>query len=273
MKEKLTEKITNFGLLFTAYASIPFNVVTFFALSESEYQFVRWMPFLLAVSVITLAVFRNNIRLKIKVRFYSLLVFLAAIFCLLLGLLDTASLWFVIVIIFTLFTGKKNEAFYLFLFAFLSILITGILMITKNPYIPFDYGFEDCQIACVAIRIIDFLILGFLIYYIIKIFLNTIDSYIDEISQKATILRKLNLSLQKELFEKKNNKILKEKLTVKNKELAINTLKLLRQSEFDNHLIDSLNGILKVSETNSKKKIRTLIQNVKNNSNIWQFLK
>jgi DNA-binding CsgD family transcriptional regulator/large-conductance mechanosensitive channel len=175
------------------------------------------------------------------------------------------------VIIYTLFSGKNNEALYLFVLSFVSVLITGILMITRNPYVPFDYGFEDCQFACVAIRIIDFLIIGFLIYYIIKLFMNTMNSYVDELSNKATILEQLNTALQHKVAEKNKNKELKSNLELKNKKLAINTLHLLKQTEFDVNLVKELKEIARTSKGTNKEKLLRLIQNTKINANavIW----
>jgi DNA-binding CsgD family transcriptional regulator len=144
-------------------------------------------------------------------------------------------------------------------------------MITKNPYIPFDYGFEDCQYACVAIRIIDFLIIGFLVYYIIKIFINTINSYINELSNKSEILKKLNTALQQQVDVTNKNIELTNSLEEKNKRLAINTLKLVKKNEFENSIVSKLLEISKISDPESKKKIRRLSNSIENNTNslIW----
>jgi len=165
MKERLTNKITNFGIVFIAFTALPFNFITFFALENSDFQIIRFITPILGLGIIVLALLRKNFSLNFKIVFFNTLLLLAAFFCLLLGLIDTASLWFVLVIIYTLFTKSRKDAFLLFVVAFISISAIGFLMVTKNPYIPFNYGFEDCQFACVAIRILDFLIIGFLIYY------------------------------------------------------------------------------------------------------------
>ncbi len=272
MKEKLTNRITDFGIVFIAFMALPYNIITFFALTHSEYEIVRYIPAFLGVGIVLLAVFRKRFLLVFKVRFFLLLLLLAAFFSLALGLLDTGSLWFVLIIIYTLFTGKKNHAFYLFITAFIATLITGIFMITKNPYFPFDYGFEDCQWACVAIKIIDFLIIGFLIYYIVRVFIKTIDSYIGELSEKATILEKLNRALQSEVTEKNKNKELTSDLELKNKELTISTLHLVNHTAFENSIIPKLEALLKkCDKVEVRKTLTRLIRDLKRNSNasIW----
>jgi DNA-binding CsgD family transcriptional regulator/large-conductance mechanosensitive channel len=267
MKEKLTNKITDFGIVFIAITALPFNIVTYFALENSVYFIVRFITPFLGLSIVLLALFRKKISLKIKVSYLLSILLFAGFFCLLLGLLDTASLWFVLAIIYTLFTGKRRNAFILFALSFLSVLATGALIVTKNPYIPFDYGFQDCQYACITIRILDFLIIGFLIYYIVITFLNTINSYIDELSEKSTVLEKLNIALKREVKMQNKNAELKNTLELKNKQLAINTLRLLKKTEFENSILPHLKSIADNSSEKNKKKIKQLVQSIKINSN------
>ena len=271
MKDIIANKITDFGLVFIAITAIPFNIITFYALEQSEFQIVRFIPPFLGLSIILLAFFKKSISLAFKVQFFITILLLAGFFSLLLGLLDTASLWFVLVIIYTLFTGERKTAFYLFVFSFISVLTIGILMVTSNPYIPFDYGFEDCQFACVAIRIIDFLIIGFLIFYIIKIFLDTINSYLDDLSEKTKILEELNTTLQQKIAFKNKTIALENELEIKNKKLAIRTLQLVRKTEFEVNFTKKLKGIAKDINLKNRAKLKRLIQtiSVNNKSIIW----
>jgi len=266
MKEKLTNKITDFGILFIAYTAIPFNIITYYALEDSEYLIVRFITPALGIGIVLLAFFRKKTLLKIKVIYFLFLLLVAGFFSLLLGLLDTGSLWFVLAIVYTLFTGKRKDAFYLFIVALVSVIGVGILLVTKNPYIPFDYGFEDCQYACVAVRILDFLIIGFLVYYIVITFLNTINSYIDELSEKSTVLEKLNIALKREVKMQNKNTELKDTLEIKNKQLAINTLRLIKKTEFENSILPRLKAIADESDDKNKKKIKQLVQSIKINS-------
>jgi len=272
MKEKLTHKITDFGIVFIAAMAVPFNFVTYFALRQSEYEIVRYITPVLGLGIILLGLFRKRLPLQFKVQSFLVLLFVAAFFSLSLGLLDTASLWFVLLIIYTLFTGSKKHALYIFIIAFLVILVTGYFMVTRNPYYPFDYGFEDCQWACVAIRVIDFLIIGFLIYHIINVFIKTIDSYIDELSGKASLLEKLNIALKSEIDEKDKNRALQDNLEMKNKELTITTLQLVNHAAFENSIVPALKKLSEKCENkNVKKEIKRLVQDLKRNQNssIW----
>jgi len=84
----------------------------------------------------------------------------------------------------------------------LVVLVVGILMITKISFIPLQYKFESCQFACVAVRILHFLLVGSLIYYILSKFFSTIQENLKELEKKSNDLESTNLALEKEIIEK-----------------------------------------------------------------------
>jgi signal transduction histidine kinase len=202
MNDELSNKIANTSLLFIAFMVLPFNAIIYIALDESVYLWPRFVPPILGIAAIILALFKNKIDFKLKIWSFIILLFLSGWFNLLLGLLDTASLWFVLAIVYSLFALKRGESLGLFVLSFISILSVGILMITKNTFIPLDYHFENCQYTCVIVRILHFLLIGFLIYYILVNFYSRIESDMNELKGKASDLESLNCALKKEIFEK-----------------------------------------------------------------------
>ncbi|MFO7790433.1 MAG: helix-turn-helix transcriptional regulator [Bacteroidales bacterium] len=239
----ITDKIINYGLGFIAVISLPLNVIIYFAISNSQCIVIKILPFLLALLTILLYFYRNKISLRVKTRIFSLLLFSAGLYTLTLGLLDMAALWFILSIIFALFDTQKNIAFAMFIVALLFTITTGLFMISKNPYFPLDYGFENCQFACVSIRIINFLIIGFLIFKILRIFFKTIELYISEIVEKNLVLEKLKEAEKQKSEQKLKNLVFKKniekqelELYYKRKELANAFSKLMKF----NNLLESI---------------------------------
>ncbi len=204
MKDELINKIANTSILFIALMVLPFNAIIYVALDESVYLWPRFVPPLLGLAAIILAFLKNRVKFKPKIWIFIVLLFLSGWFNLALGLLDTASLWFVLAIVYSLFTLKKRETLGLFIISFISILIVGILMITRSTFIPLDYHFENCQYTCVIVRILHFLLIGFLIYYILTKFYSRLQSNMDELKTKADDLEFLNAALKHEISEKKD---------------------------------------------------------------------
>lgn len=199
----LANKIINTSILFIAFMVLPLNAIIYIALDESVFLWPRFAPPILGMVAIILAFFRNKINFRLKIWSFIILLFLTGCFNLLLGLIDMASLWFVLAIIYSLFSLKKREPLVVFIFSFFAILIVGILMITRSTFIPLDYHFESCQYTCVIVRILHFLLIGFLIYYILVNFFSMIQSNMHELQTKASELEMINLSLNKEMAEKK----------------------------------------------------------------------
>ncbi|MFZ4438928.1 MAG: sensor histidine kinase [Syntrophales bacterium] len=114
-----------------------------------------------------------------------------------------ASLWFALAIVYALFISEKKEALILFAMSFLAVLIAGILMMTKISFIPLNYQFESCQFACVSVRILDFLMIGSLIYYILDNFYREIRKNLDDLRKRSNDLESVNRALEREGLEKK----------------------------------------------------------------------
>lgn len=192
----LINRITNNSIIFIAVLAVPINIITYFALLESQYQFPRVIPVILGLIPVIAGFARDKIPLRPKLWGFIALLFATGCYNLLLGLLDMASLWFVLAIIYTLFISKKNEALIVFATSFIVVLITGILMMSKNPHIPLDYNFEACEYACVLVRIVHFLMIGSLVYYILGKFYR-------EIRKSLGDLELANQALERESFEKR----------------------------------------------------------------------
>ncbi|MHC1738027.1 MAG: sensor histidine kinase [Ignavibacteriaceae bacterium] len=118
-------------------------------------------------------------------------------------MIDIASLWFILAIIYSLFISKKNEALFVFISSFLIVLSAGILMITRISFIPLNYKFEICQFACVAVRILHFILMASLIYYILNVFFSTIQNNVKDLELKSGDLTNLNIALKNEMIERK----------------------------------------------------------------------
>lgn len=241
-KKDIANKIITYGISYITLFAIPLNSITYFAIQQSESIIIRIIPTFFTLAVLGLFFFKNKISIGLKYHIFIVLLFGVGIYTLLLGLLDMASLWLILSIIFAFFDKTKNLPLYIFSSAFVLIAITGILMIFKNPNIPIDYGFENCQFACVSIRIINFLIIGFLIFKILKMFFSTIDLYINEIIDKNIVLEELKISEKNEAEQKFKNQILKNdiekqelELKYKHKELTNAFSKII---QFNNMLDD-----------------------------------
>jgi signal transduction histidine kinase len=202
-QHSLIDRITNNSIVFIALLSIPLNIIIFFALRESEYQFPRYIPPFLGLLSIIAAFLRKKIPLNPKLWGFITILFFTGCYNLLLGLIDMASLWFVLAIVYALFISEKKEALVLFGISFLVVFIAGILMMTKISFIPLNYKFESCQFACIAVRILHFLMIGSLIYYILSTFYREIRKYLEDLRKQTDHLAQVNEALEQESQEKK----------------------------------------------------------------------
>lgn len=218
-QRNITNTIINYGLAFISVVSLPLNIIVIFAIRNDQYSVIKFIPSILSGLVILLYFYRKRIQLLTKTRIFSSLLFFTGLYTLLLGLLDMAALWFILSIIFALFDKLKSISFGIFVSALFFVIATGLLMIFNNPYIPIDYGFENCHFACVSIRIINFLIIGFLIFKILKTFFSTIELYIKEILEKNIVLEQLKAIEKKEAELKLSNEKLKNNLENQEREV------------------------------------------------------
>lgn len=200
----LIDRITNSSIVFIAVMGIPINIITYFALRESQHQFPRYIPALLGLVTVIAAFLREKIPLKQKLWGFIAILFITGCYNLLLGLIDMASLWFVLAIIYALFISEKKEALVLFATSLSAVLVAGILMMTKISFIPLEYKFETCQFACVSVRILHFLMIGSLIYYILDKFYREIRKNLDDLRKQSNDLESVNRVLERESFERKS---------------------------------------------------------------------
>ena len=125
MKDELINKIADKSILFIVLMVLPFNAIIYVALDESIYQWPRFVPPIMGLAAIILAFFKKKMNFKLKIWVFIVLLFLSGCFNLLLGLLDMASLWFVLAIVYSLFALKRRETLGLFIISFISILIVS----------------------------------------------------------------------------------------------------------------------------------------------------
>lgn len=203
MEDRLINKITNRTIVFIALAAIPINAVVFFALQSSEFVFPRIFPVFMGVVAILLAFFRNRIKYLYKIRILTGIFFLIGLYNLSIRLLDIASLWFILFIVYTLFASKRKMALHAFWISSTAILLAGIGMMTEFLPIPINYNFNNCQFACVAVRLLHFLLIGYVIYYILNEFFSTILKNMRELKEKSEEQEQLNRKLQKEIKTRK----------------------------------------------------------------------
>lgn len=243
-KKGVTETVTDYGINFIAVMSIPLSIISFFAIVFSTDCSMCWqisaIPFILSLCAIVFCFLKKRIAIFFRVRIFVAMLFCVGLYTLLLSLLDMASLWFVLATVFAFFDKKTNYAFWVFICSLFFTGLTGFLMMFGNANIPMDYGFENCQFACVSIRIINFLIIGFLVFKILKTFFSTIDLYIKELTDKNKLLTKLKTLQEKESVQQLQNMKLQNdydkrerEITYKRRELKDAFLKIIG---FDNAL-------------------------------------
>jgi len=203
MKKELINNITGNTILFLAVMSVPLNIIVYIALKQSEYVWPRFVLPFFSLIIILFALLKNKIPFNTKIWTLTGIFFLGAVFTLLLGLLDMASLWFVLTMIYMLFITQKKQVLYVFLAALLLMILTGYLLIFGNSFIPLKYSFDKSCYPCVITRIIHFIIVGSIVYYIISSFIKEIKQNISILNQRAEDLKIANESLQNEMKEKR----------------------------------------------------------------------
>ncbi len=209
ISEKITENLTDTSLVLVAVLAIPLNIVIFFALKKSEYTIVRFIPPILSLLVGILAIFRKQTSFPFKMISFIILLFFGGIFTLMLGLIDMSGLWFLLAVIYVLLVSGKRDALIVLSVTILLISTGGFLIVTKNSFIPLNYNFTECEFTCISARILHFMLLSTIIFYIINTILVQLKKNNYELKQKTQDLSKLNTELQLRIQEKK---IIKQKL-------------------------------------------------------------
>lgn len=187
---ELISRITDNSVLFIAFLGLPINLIAWFALENSEYFFPRVIPPLLEILFVLVFIFRNRIPLRPKLTWFIAALFATGCFLLLLGLLDMASLWFVLAIVYNQFIAEEKAAFDLFIASLGTVITAGFLMMTKITFIPLQYNFEPCQFACVSVRILHFILIGSLIYYILRVFFKEMNKARNEVVEAIILAEK-----------------------------------------------------------------------------------
>ena len=198
MKHSLIQKITDNSLIFLSVMAIPLNVILYLVFKERGQNFEIFVTPILSLFVFGFAFFRNRIPLSVKVKMLNLIFISGGLFAVLMGLLDLASLWFVLSIIYTLLILRNRVALFIFFSALTFMMIAGYMLITQTGFIPLAGVFENCYYPCVITRILHFIIVGFLIYYIVSSFLKEINENMLMLNQQADDLKMVNENLKKE---------------------------------------------------------------------------
>ena len=186
---QLVNKITNMSFVLVAIVSVPLNIVIFLAIEDSLHQFVRYIPPVFSVIAILLAFIRNYLNVKTKIWLFVSFFLAVGAYCLLLGLIDVAGLWFVMVVAFVILIVPRNQAIAVLITTIAISAIAGILLMDGRSPVPFRYDFYNCMVFCVLTRLLHYVVISIIIYY----FVNAISTYL-----KSTIL-----NLENEIKEKK----------------------------------------------------------------------
>ncbi len=199
----LIERITNNSLVFISIMTVPITLVAFLALQDSPYQIPRFVPPIFAGFLLCATIFRKKIPLRPKIQGFTAFLFLAGCFNLLIGLIDMAGMWLILAIVYCLFIAEKNEALLLLCASVLAVVIAGILMMTKVIGVPLDYQFNPCQFVCVTIRLLHFLMIGALIYYILGSFHGELRKRVSRLRIQSQALEEANTALEMESKERR----------------------------------------------------------------------
>ncbi|MBD3240237.1 MAG: hypothetical protein GF331_06590 [Chitinivibrionales bacterium] len=200
--DTIINRLVDRTLLFVAIMAVPLNAVIHFALRQGDYFYPHFVAPLLTCAVYALLFMRGRLRLKVKTWLLIATFVGAGCFTLLLRLIDMASLWFILAMVYTLIISGAKQAFRVFAFALLLSLAAGMLM-TGSALWPLDYGFTHCQFACVAVRILHFLVIGYLLYFILANFTAALKERGEELNRKGEKLLQLNRALRHEMDEKR----------------------------------------------------------------------
>jgi signal transduction histidine kinase len=205
---KIINKVVNLSFVLLAIASIPLNIVIYFALQNSNNLWVQYAPPIFSMFIICIALLHNKIKVKIKIWFFITLLLLVGIYCLLLGLIDVAGLWFLMVLVFVILIVPKKQAIMILITTITLSIMAGTLLIVGRTSIPLKYDFYNCLVYCVLVRLLHYIIISIILFY----FVNAISSHL-----KDTIK-----NLQKEISDKKalENKIVDSVLQAEEKERA-----------------------------------------------------
>ncbi len=203
MKHSLIQKITDNSLIFLSVMAVPLNIILYIVFKERGQHFEIFVTPFLSLFVFGFTFFRNRIPLHIKVKVLNVIFLSGGIFAVLMGLLDLGSLWFLLSIIYTLFILRRRVALFIFSSALGYMIIAGYMLVTKSGFIPLGaVVFENCYYPCIITRILHFIIVGFLIYYIVGSFLKEIRENMLVLNRQSEDLQKLNENLKKESIAK-----------------------------------------------------------------------
>ena len=198
MKHSLIQRITDNSLIFLSVMAVPLNIILYIVFKERGQHFEIFVTPFLSLFVLGFAFFRSRIPLQIKVKVLNVIFLSGGVFAVLMGLLDLGSLWFMLSIIYTLFILRRRVALFIFFSALGFMMIAGYMLATQSGFIPLGPIFENCYYPCVVTRILHFIIVGFLIYYIIGSFLKEINENMLVLNQQANDLQMVNENLKKE---------------------------------------------------------------------------
>jgi len=199
-------KVINLSFIIITLLAIPLNIVIFFALKNSEHQIVRYIPPIFTFIVFLLSILRHSLGVKTKIWIFITLLFSVGLYCLLLGLIDVAGLWFLLVIVFVILVVPKKQALTVLLATITITTIAGLMLMSGRFPIPFRYDFYNCQTFCILTRLIHYVIISIIFYFIV----STINTYL-----KSTIVK-----LENEMEEKKalQNQIVEAVIQTEEKE-------------------------------------------------------
>ncbi len=200
---KLVNKTTDVSLIIISLVAIPLNIVVFFALEKGEFLFPRIPPFILTIVIFTLTIFRKKIPPVTKKWMFISLFFATAMYCLILGLIDMAGLWFLLMIMYVIMSSDRKYALRLLIASLILTFLTGFLLMAKIWVIPLNYDFRNCEGACIMTRTLHYIIISSIVFYILSSTIKNIRKYVSILEEKNRELNALYKALEKEMQEKK----------------------------------------------------------------------
>ena len=206
----LTNRVTDLSFLIVAVLGTPLNLIIFQALKYSEHQFVRIIPPIFAFLAILYSFLRKYFSVKQKIWMFISIFFTVGIYCLLLGLIDVAGLWFLMIVAFVILLVPKKQALIVLLATIGISTITGLLLMSDKFIIPFHYDFYNCQTYCILTRLLHYIIISIIVYFIISSITSHLKSTIIKLEQEMEdkkVLQKQVLETVIQTEEKERKRI------------------------------------------------------------------
>lgn len=193
----LFDRVTNLSFVLVAFVSIPLFIIIYLALQDKSPAFIKWVPLFFTLVIIGLALFRKKMGVKVKIRVFIVQFLLVGAFCLLLGLIDIAGLWFLMVVTFVILVLPKRQALFVLALTIIASTITGILLMHGGFSVPFNYDFYNCMTYCLLVRLLHYVVISIILFN----FVSIISSHLNLTIFKLGIEMNKNKEIQQQMLD------------------------------------------------------------------------